>query len=167
MDVTEALEKRRSIKWFDKNHQISDDELHALLQPVLLAPTSFNLQHWRFVCVRDPQIQEQLCAASYGQRQVADCSVTIVIAAKLEAHEDARRVWDGAPPRVVDSMSKMIENLYGEDATLQRDEAVRSGGIASMALMLVATELGYDTCPLIGFDAAEVANILGIPEAHI
>lgn len=167
MDVIKTLEKRRSIKWFDKSHRVSDEELKALLQPVLLAPTSFNLQHWRFVCIRDKGVQERLCEASWGQRQVADCSVAIVICAKLGAHEDARTVWDGAPAHVVDNMAEMITTFYGADGTLQRDEAIRSGGIASMALMLIATELGYETCPMIGFDPAKVREILRIPSDHI
>ncbi len=167
MNVREAMERRRSIKWFDPDHRLTDDELRQLLQPVLLSPTSFNLQHWRVVAVRDKATQEALCAASFGQRQVADCSVTIVITAKLKAHEDAAQVWDGAPLPVVESMVQMIDGFYGGDEVLQRDEAVRSGGIASMALMLMAVEMGLDSCPMIGFDPVQVCEIIGVPADHI
>ncbi len=167
MDLRDAIERRRSIKGFDPDHVLSDEELRALIEPVLLSPTSFNLQHWRIVAVRDKATQKQLCEAAYGQPQVADCSVTLVITAKLTAHEDAARVWRGAPEPVVNSMVQTIESFYGGEGQLQRDEAVRSGGIASMTLMLVAVDMGLDSCPMIGFDPAKVRAILGVPDDHI
>lgn len=167
MDVLEALARRRAIKGFDPEHALSDDELSRLLEPMRLAPTSFNLQHSRFVVVRDTATKEALCEAAFGQRQVAECSADIVITAKLGAYEDAERVWEGAPENVVAGMARMVADFYGGDETRQRDEAIRSGGIASMALMLVATSMGLDTCPMIGFDAAQVRSILGIPKDHV
>ncbi|MFT5432533.1 MAG: nitroreductase [Myxococcota bacterium] len=167
MNVEDALKTRRSIKWFDPTFTLSDEDLAALIGPALYAPTSFNLQHWRFIAVRCQATQDALCEASWGQRQVADCSVDIVIVAKKPAHEDASLVWTGAPKPVADNMVNLIEGFYGDDETRQRDEAIRSGGLAAMALMLRATEMGLDTCPMIGFDPAKFRTILQVPDEFI
>jgi nitroreductase len=167
MNVTDALDVRRSIKQFDPTHEVDDALLAKLLAPVLHTPTSFNLQHWRFIAVRDRELKRQLAAASYHQKQVADCSVVVMILGKLTAHEDAVRVWTGAPERVQASMVRQVASLYPPDATLQRDEAVRSGGLAAMALMLTAVEHGLGTCPLIGFEDAKVRVLLGVPDDHL
>ncbi len=167
MNVLDALETRRSIKWFDPSHRLDDDELAQLIRPSLYAPTSFNLQHWRFIAVRDQAVQDELCAASWGQRQVADCAVDIVIVSKVPAHEDAAAVWNDVPEPVKGRMVSLIEGFYGEDELLQRDEAVRSGGLVAMALVLRATEMGLDTCPMIGFDKHRFREILAIPDEFI
>lgn len=167
MNVDQALETRRSIKHFDPSVTIDDDMLRQLIRPVLYTPTSFNLQHWRFVLVRDQARKSELCKAAYNQTQVRDASLVALIVGKLDAHVDAARVWKGAPDRVQTSMQRAIDSLYAGDAGLQRDEAVRSGAMASMALMLRATELGFSTCPLIGFDDAEVRRVLGIPADYV
>ncbi len=163
MNVDEALLTRRSVKQFDPSVLMDDDTLRALIRPVLYTPTSFNLQHWRFVLVRDLERKNALCKAAYGQSQVRDASLVALVVGKLDAHTDAARVWQGAPDRVQASMRRNIDALYAGDASLQRDEAVRSGAMASMALLLRATEMGFATCPLIGFDDAEVRRVLGIP----
>lgn len=167
MNVDEALLTRRSVKHFDPAVVIDDETLRDLIRPVLYTPTSFNLQHWRFVLVRDQARKDALCKAAYNQVQVRDASLVALIVGKLDAHVDAARVWQGAPDRVQASMRRTIDALYAGDAGLQRDEAVRSGAMASMALLLRATELGFATCPLIGFDDAEVRRVLGIPADYV
>jgi nitroreductase len=61
----------------------------------------------------------------------------------------------------------MIEPFYKDNIQLQRDEAMRSIGIASQTLMLTAKSMGYDSCPMIGFDPQKVADIIELPEHHI
>jgi len=60
----------------------------------------------------------------------------------------------------------MIEPFYADKPRLQRDEAMRSCGIAGQTIMLAAREMGYDSCPMIGFDQEAVAKIIHLPEDH-
>ena len=60
----------------------------------------------------------------------------------------------------------MIVGAYDGKPQLQRDEIMRSGGIASQTLMLAAKAKGLDTCPMVGFDFEEVAKIIRLPEDH-
>jgi nitroreductase len=167
MELADAILGRGSVKAYDPAVTIDDAELSAIFDLVLRTPSSFNLQHWRFVCVRDAETRAALMGASFGQKHVGECSVDVVICGKLQAHEDAQAAWADAPEEVQARMVPMIQGFYSEDQQLQRDEAIRSGSLAAMTLMLVAQSRGWSTCPMIGFDPRKVASSLGIPDDHV
>ena len=167
MDVTEAIVKRRSIKTFDPAHEMSDKEISKLLALGMLSPTAFNIQHWRFVVVTDPVLRQQIRAASWNQAQVEDASLLIVLTVDLKAWEkDPARYWVNAPQAAQDIMIPMIGNFYNKKDQVQRDEGMRSGGMAAMTLMLAAKEMGYDSCPMDGFDFDVVGKLINLPEDH-
>jgi len=166
MDTLDAIRARRSVKNFDSEHRLSEEELRQLLTAGILAPTSFNMQNWHFVAVTDHEVQGQLCGAAWNQAQVRDCSVTIVVAGRLGAWKSMDRQLRNAPEEVQQMFNNMVPGFYSANAALDRDEAVRSVGIAGQNLMLAAKAMGYDSCPMIGFDPDKVAEILGLPEDH-
>ncbi len=167
MELEQALSERRSVKSYDPQHEISDDLLRELFEKVVRSPSSFNLQHWRFVLVRDAERRQQMQAACYGQSHVGECSVDVVVCGKLDAHEDAGRVWADAPAEVTSKMVPMIGGFYATNDQLKRDEAIRSASLASMSLMLMARSMGLDTCPMIGIDPKKVAALIELPDDHI
>jgi nitroreductase len=168
MDTFEAIEQRRSIKHFDADHRMNDAEVAKLMKAVLLTPTSFNIQNYRFVVVRDKAIQQKLKEASWNQAQVLDASAVIMVCADLNAPlDDPKRYWYQAPTEVAEMLSGMTLKFYDGNETLKHDEALRSVGMASQTLMLAAKAMGYDTCPMIGFDPLAVASIIKLPESHI
>ncbi len=152
MELSEVVKNRRSVKVYEPGRDISDAELKSLFEEVTLAPSSFNLQHWMFIAVRDPAVKSQLKQAAWGQQQVEDCSVVFVACGKPGAYQDAPEIYSEAPQEIQNKVLPMIQNFYGENAQLQRDEAIRSASLASMTLMYLATSRGWDTCPMIGFD---------------
>ncbi|MHC4973932.1 MAG: nitroreductase family protein [Planctomycetota bacterium] len=166
MDVAQAILSRRSIKTFDPDHEIDDATLQEIFELTTRAPSSFNLQHWRFVVVRDQQRKDRLRDASYGQRHVGEASAVIVVAAKLDAHEDADSVQQHVPDeKQRQSVVDMIQRFYAKNPQFQRDEAIRSASLAAMTLMLVAQAKGLATCPMIGFDAQKVTAIVELPDS--
>ena len=167
MDTITAIKERRSVKHYDNAHEMSEAEINALLELALLSPTSFNMQHWRFVVVTDTEKLAAIQAAAWNQAQVTEASITILLCAKLNAHEDAGRYWVHAPQSVQDILVPMISPFYQNNAQLRRDEAMRSIGIAAQTLMLTAKSMGYDSCPMIGFDPEKVAEIIDLPENHV
>jgi nitroreductase len=167
MDTTTAIHQRRSVKHYDPNHKMSEIEIQELLELALLSPTSFNMQNWRFVVVTDPEERAAIQAAAWNQAQVTEASITILLCADLHAHEDAGRYWVNAPQAVQEMLVPMIAPFYGSNPQLQRDEAMRSIGIASQTLMLAAKSMGYDSCPMVGFDPIKVGEIIGLPENHV
>ena len=88
MDTLDAIEQRRSVKHYDIDHKFTDDEINQLMSLAVLSPTSFNMQNWRFVIIKDTETRKQIRAAAWDQAQVTDASLFIVICADLKAWKD-------------------------------------------------------------------------------
>jgi nitroreductase len=167
MDVEQAIRARRSMKSFVEE-PLDETTLRKLFELVRLSPSSFNLQHTRFVVVREKARRVALRAASYGQKHVEECGADVVVAAKLSAHEDVERVQMHVPDLALRAkLVKTITGYYKDKPAFQRDEAIRSGSLSSMTLMLAAQSMGLVTCPMIGFDPAKVSEIAGLDSNHI
>ncbi|MBE0440053.1 MAG: nitroreductase family protein [Gammaproteobacteria bacterium] len=168
MDIKQAILQRRSVKHFDSSHVMTDAEITELMEHAVLSPTAFNIQHWRFVRVEDPVKRQQIQDASWGQAQVTEASLLLVLCADLNAWEKhPQRYWRNAPQEVQDYLLPAIENYYTNHHQGQRDECIRSASIAAMTIMLMAKGMGYDSCPMDGFDFDQVAKIINLPHDHI
>jgi nitroreductase len=168
MDTFDAIEQRRSIKHFDRDHEMSTEEVNKLFSLAMLTPTSFNIQNWRFVYITDKAKRQAIQDAAWGQAQVTEASMLILVCADLNAWDrDPTRYWQDAPKAVADQLIPMITQFYKDNEALQHDEALRSVGMASQTLMLTAKAMGYDSCPMIGFDAQKVGDIIALPDDHI
>jgi nitroreductase len=167
MNVTTAIETRRSIKAYDSNHEMTQAEIEQLMSLAMLSPTAFNIQNWRFVLVQDKELRKQVRAVSWDQAQVTDASLLIVLTADLKSWEkQPERYWQNAPKPVQDFLVPAIGQYYAGREQVQRDEAMRSCGMAAMTIMLAAKEMGYDSCPMDGFDFDAVAKLLNLPADH-
>ena len=168
MDIKEAIQTRRSVKHYDPAHQMTEAEINELMEHAILSPTAFNIQHWRFVHVQDAEKRQQILEAAWGQAQVVDASMLLVLCADLNAWEkQPERYWQHAPEAAQKAILPAIENYYTNHHQGQRDECVRSASIAAMNIMLMAKGMGYDTCPMDGFDFDKVARIINLPHDHI
>ena len=168
MNVSEAINARRSIKHYDPEHSMPDAEVRQLLELAMQAPTAFNIQHWRFVTVRDPGLRQQIRAVAWDQAQVTDASLLVVICADRDAWRKApERYWGGAPQEVQDILLPAIGTYYEGKPEVQQDECMRSCGLAGMAIMLAAKEMGYDSCPMDGFDFDAVGELINLPDDHV
>jgi nitroreductase len=168
MNTLEAIQSRRAIKHYDPAHRMTDAEIRQLLEAAMQAPTAFNIQNWRFVTVLDPEVRKQIRAAAWDQAQVTDSSLLIVLCADKEAwKKDPARYWVNAPQPVQDFLVPAIGQYYEGRDQVQRDECMRSCGLAGMTLMLAAKAMGYDSCPMDGFDFDAVAKIIKLPEDHV
>ncbi len=167
MNTKDAIRTRRAVKNFDPEHVMPEAIEKELLSLAMLAPTAFNIQNWRFVAVKDPELREQIRDAAWGQAQVTDSSLMIVICADLKAWEKKpERYWANVTQDVQDFMVPAIDGYYRGKEQVQRDEAMRSCGIAAQTLMLAAKEMGYDSCPMDGFDFDKVAELIALPADH-
>lgn len=167
MNVIEAIQSRRSIKHYDAHHKMTQAEIESLLSLAQLSPTAFNIQHWRFVVVTDPVLRQQIRAVSWNQAQVEEASLLIVLTADLQAWaKQPSRYWANAPQVVQDHLIPAIGHYYENNEQGQRDEAMRSCGIAAQTIMLAAKAMGYDTCPMDGFDFDAVAQLINLPADH-
>ncbi|MCL4469943.1 MAG: nitroreductase family protein [Gammaproteobacteria bacterium] len=168
MDVTKAIELRRSVKAFDPDHRMSEAEIEKLMSLAMLSPTAWNLQNWRFVLVSDPALRKEIRMAAWDQAQVTDASLLVVLTADLKAwQKEPARYWKNAPQAVQDFIVPAIRQYYEGREQVQRDEAMRSCGIVAMSLMLAAKEMGYDSGPMDGFDFDAVGKLISLPQDHV
>jgi len=167
-ETFDAIEKRRAVKHFDETHQLTDKEVEKLLSLAVLSPTSFNIQNWRFLVVKDAELRKKIRSAAWDQAQVTDASLLLILCADLKSWEkDSQRYWKNASKEIQDFMVPAIEKFYKGNDQIQRDEALRSIGIAAQTLMLSAKSVGYDSCPMIGFDPEKIAELVNLPKDHI
>ena len=171
--VVEQLQWRYATKIFDADKKISDDDWQSLEDTLVLSPSSYGLQPWKFIVVTDSAIRASLVEHSWNQRQVADASHLLVFAVKKQMTEaDVDRYVD----RVVEVRGGDAESQQGYRNMMVRDivDGPRGQGEAStqwaklqsyIALgnfMSAAAMMGIDTCPMEGFVPDKYDEILGL-----
>ena len=167
MQVSKAIVARRAIKWYDPEHQMPEDTFKTLMDHAILAPTAFNIQNWRIVRVSDPEQRKAIRAVAWDQAQVTDASELLVLCFDNKAWErEPQRYWRNAPQEVQDYLVPAIDTYYHDKPQVERDEGMRSCGLIGQTIMLMAQELGYQSCPMDGFDFDEVAKIINLPADH-
>jgi nitroreductase len=167
LTVTEAAEARRSIRKY-KDQPVPAADLREILRVTGLAPSAFNVQPWRFVVVRDPELKQRLRAAAYGQAQVGAAPAVIVMYSDVAGAlgDIERTVHPNYPEERRPAVAQQVRDTFAGKTDEER-EAWGAGQsyIALGYLMLAAQSLGYATSPMLGFKPNEVKEILGLP-AH-
>ncbi|MGA2081337.1 MAG: NAD(P)H-dependent oxidoreductase [Holophaga sp.] len=171
--LIQALNWRYATKVFDPARKISAADLNTLEQSLVLTPSSFGLQPYRFLVVTDPGLREKLREASWGQAQVTDCSHLFVFLARKRLTEaDVDHLID----RIVQVHGEKRENLAGYRSMMVNtlvagaraatvpEWAARQAYIALGQFMASAAMLGLDTCPMEGLDPATYDEILGLKD---
>lgn len=169
MNTFDAIYQRRAIKHFDPAHKMPADDEKKILEAAIQAPTSFNIQHWRFVILRDESLRAKI-RKEFGndQAQMTDASLLILMTADMKAWaKEPSRYWKNAPKPVADLLVGWMGPFHEGRDWLQRDEAQRSIGMAMQTIMLAAKALDYDSCPMIGFDLEKVAELIGLPKDYV
>ncbi len=167
MEVFDAIRQRRSVKHYDPSHRMSSEEIKTLLEAAILSPTSFNIQHWRFVVVEDPSLRAEIRTAGFDQSQITDASLLLVICADVDAWKDnPERYWADAPEEVSKTMVGMMGPFHEGREQLQRDEAMRSIGMVMQTIMLAVKGMGLDSSPMIGFEHDKVAELINLPAGY-
>ena len=167
MEVSETVRAGRAIKWYDPEHQMPAETFRTLMEHAILAPTAFNIQNWRFVRVSDPVQRKAIRAVAWEQAQVKDASELLVVCFDNKAWEhEPQRYWRNAPQEVQDFLVPAIDDYYRDKPQVERDEGMRSCGLVGQTIMLLAQELGYQSCPMDGFDFDAVAEIINLPKDH-
>jgi len=121
------------------------------------------------VILRDPELRQKI-RKEFGndQAQITDASLLILFTADMKAwQKNPQRYWRNAPQEVADLLVNWMGPFHEGREWLQRDEAQRSIGMAMQTLMLTAKAMGYDSCPMIGFDIDKVAELINLPEDYV
>lgn len=168
MKVFQAIEQRRAVKHYQKESKMPAEDFDKIISAAILSPTSYNIQHWRFIRVTNQLHRYKMKDAASGQAQVADAAELIVLCADVNAWSDRpERYVANSPQESQNILLPMMHAFYAGKEQIQRDEAMRSCGIVAQTIMLAAKGLDYDSCPMVGFDREEVARLIRLPEGYV
>ena len=169
-ELLAALRFRYATKAFDPTRKIPAETWDIIEQSLVLTPSSFGLQPWKFLIVENPEIRERLKAASWGQGQVTDASHLVVMTTRTDLSQADIDSWvarlsevQGTPLEALAGLSGMISS-FSSTMTPAEKQAwnTRQVYIALGQLMTAAAVMGIDTCPLEGISPADYDEILGL-----
>jgi nitroreductase len=173
MKVQEALVTRVSANKFDTADVMTADEVQALIAAAMEAPSAFNIQHARFLVVRDPQARAVLQQVAKGQPKVREAAATVVVLGDLRGAERLPLIAERAREAgLLDAagaagFAAAGQGAYADKPAFARDEAIRSASMAAMALMLAATARGLASGPMIGFDPEALRREFNIDARYL
>lgn len=167
--LLDALHWRYATKAFDPTKKIPTELWHALEQSLVLAPSSFGLQPWKFIVITDQTMKDTLPPLSWNQRQPAEASHMVVFAVQTKPDTgDVQKFMEriatvrGVPLESLDGYKNII-NGFITNPTFDTDAwAAKQVYIALGQFMAAAAVLGIDTCPMEGVDPAAYDGVLGL-----
>ena len=172
LDVSQLVDSynwRYAVKKFDSSKRIDSGTWAAIEKSLVLTPSSFGLQPWKFVVISSPENKAKLPAISWNQTQPGDCSHMVVFAARKaldEAYLDAFLASTAKQRNVpVESLvgyRKVILGFLQGTAGRHLVWSSNQAYIALGQLLASAAMLGVDACPMEGILAAEYDKLLGL-----
>ena len=168
--IVDALQWRYATKVFDASKIIPADTWAALEESLILTPSSYGLQPWKFLIITDKALREKLVPFAWRQRQIVDASHLVVMAVRRdygEADVDANmqriaEVRGGTPDALMGFKNMIMKTVSSLSQKDQEQWAKCQAYIALGQFMAVAALLGIDTCPMEGFEAGKFDEILGL-----
>lgn len=165
-----SLRWRYATKRFDPSRLIAAETWEIIEESLVLTPSSFGLQPWRFLVIRNPEVRAALAAESWNQPQVTEASHFVVLTVRTDlTHADIER-WisrmsevQGTAPETLEPLKGIIENFAASMSPAAREAwNIRQAYIALGQLMGTAAMLEIDTCPMEGLSPAGYDRILGL-----
>ncbi|OPH58442.1 NAD(P)H nitroreductase [Paenibacillus ferrarius] len=173
-DFISIVKERRSANKFIPNIEIPNEDLNDIFNTVKFAPSAFNLQHSHYIVVKDPAVKDAVYNAAYKQYKVQSASAVIVVLGSLDAYQDVAKINEGFlqlgvfSKQEYDMTVESVTQFYQERGEgFMRDEAIRNASLSAQLFMLAAKDKGWDTCPMIGFDAGMLTQALNIPANYV
>ncbi|WP_102272899.1 nitroreductase family protein [Cytobacillus massiliigabonensis] len=169
--VSAVIRERHSIRKYDPNYKIAREEIVDILNSAILAPSSSNLQPWRFIIIDNEEVKKELRLIANNQEPIESSSAVIAVLGDKEMHKNIEKVYrSGYDAGFMDeeNMNRLMNNansLYpnlSEEA--RKNIASFDAGLVSMQLMLIAKEKGYDTVPMGGFDKVKFNERFNVSE---
>lgn len=172
-DFLTVAKERRSVRQYDPEFKMDESEIREILETAVLAPSSSNLQPWRFLVIEDQAEKEKLLPIANNQQQIVDASVVIAVLGDRNAYKNANQIYSqiaekGNMPEDVKNM--YVNSIFDNYGNFPKERLARiahiDGGIVSNQLMLAAKAKGYDTVPMGGYDEAQFLEAFNVPENY-
>ncbi len=168
--MKDIMQFRFACKHFDVAKKVEDSVLRELLDLTILSPSSFGLQPWKFIVIKNQELKNTLAPACYNQPQIVESSCVVVMCARTDIAKILEEycVKSKADLGYTDEQTEAFKNMIVGSILSRVDEDIKVWAqkqvyLAGMSLMLIAAERGVDSCPMEGFDPAKVSAVLGLP----
>lgn len=159
------LHQRRAIKFFSPDIAVSDEIVAEIISVAALAPSAFNLQHWKVFQIKDADLRQHIADLAFHQPQLYHAPVVLaVVMDKAAWSSQNQRELNFSDPEKAKQEFSRLQALYKDRHALARDEAMRSSAMFSMLVMLAAEAAGLNSCPLTGCNFGAIAEALALPE---
>lgn len=169
--LSDVIRDRHSVRKYEPNVTIKKEEIEEILREATLAPSSSNLQPWRFIVIQDQDTKKELRAIAYNQEQVETASAVIAVLGDKEMYKSVEKVYQSAFKSgfmAETAMKTLIENTNktypNAPEEIRKNIANFDAGLVSMQIMLIAKQRGYDTVPMGGFDKEKFALKFNLPD---
>ncbi|CAH0199299.1 MULTISPECIES: nitroreductase family protein [Peribacillus] len=170
-DFITVAKERRSVRQYDAEYVMTEEEIREILDIAIQAPSSSNLQPWRFLVIQDKQTQQELLPIANNQQQIVDASAVIAVLADIEGYKSAERIYGELVNKGIMKneikepyVASIMHNYGNFSAEKALSVAMIDGGLVSMQIMLAAKAKGYDTVPMGGYDEAKFVDAFNVPE---
>ncbi|MCR8656456.1 nitroreductase family protein [Paenibacillus endoradicis] len=169
-DFNEILNGRRSIKVYDPSVKISREEMTEILEQTSTAPSSINMQPWRFVVIDSEEGKATIAPlAQFNKDKVSSSSAVIALFADKNNFDYSEEIYGTAvelgymPEEVKNAQLGYFKGLYANMTDeVMKDTIMLDSGLVAMQLMLVARAHGYDTNPIGGYEKELIAEAFGL-----
>ncbi|MCM3358716.1 nitroreductase family protein [Psychrobacillus sp. MER TA 171] len=172
--IDQLIHERKSVRKYKENVVIPHEDLQTLLQKAITAPSSSNMQPWRFIVIEDHQVKKELRPIANNQEQVETSSAIIAVLGDLEMYKNTEKIYNtnfekGYMSReIANFMIESSLSLYGNlPEEVMKNIVHFDAGLISMQIMLLAKDMGYDTVPMGGFDKVKFAEKFNLPQNEI
>lgn len=173
MEFKKLVEERRSANNFIEGIEIPKSDFEDIFELLKLAPSCFNIQHANYIVITDKDMKEVLRNAAFNQYKIHTASAAVIVLGDKEAYKDSDKLYSGMLDLKMiskfdyENILNDIKNLYdGRGEDFKHDEAIRNASLSAMMFMLLAKDKGWDTCPMIGFDADKVRKFFKIKDRY-
>ncbi|WP_042196104.1 nitroreductase family protein [Paenibacillus camerounensis] len=170
-DLYTLMRERHSVRHFDTEFVISEEEINEMIELAVKAPSSSNSQSWRFLVVTDKELKKQLKIVADNQQQVEDASAVFVILSDMKFYDKLDEIFTSAveagymPKEFKDEYVPNVTKYYQALPKEQFHESVSfDAGLVAMQLMLIAKSKGYDTVPMGGYNKEKLKMLLNVPD---
>lgn len=172
MNFNEVLTLRRAVNFFDPDKNISDTVLKDIVEDAAKAPSSFNLQPWKLVIVRDPEKKARLRNLAFDQPKVTEAPVVFMLLADRTGWKEGNTMFEkcfqnNMSPDLRDWFVDITKALYGGTSDASQAFANKNAALFGMSLMYAATCRGLHTHPMDGFDQKRVRKEFDIPDNYL
>ncbi|KKO52472.1 nitroreductase family protein [Paenibacillus sp. DMB20] len=172
-DFYSVIQERHSVRQYDPTVKISREEMKEILADATLAPSSSNLQPWRFLVIDEQELKEKLYPIANNQEQVLQASAVIAVLGDTKWYEKGEKIYNLSQEagymteEVKQRFIHTAENIYANMNDSVKESIIDvDAGLISMQLMLIARARGYDTVPMGGYNKAKFMEEFKIPSHY-